>query len=103
MINKIRHYFKRRQALKLFADRFLFEPVAPIAPAIAPNTIIQNPVPPQTVPMPSNTPPVMPEPINQPMQIPVQEASTKEQIVQTLQPLAQSNQAKMDVINRRLQ
>lgn len=119
MIQQIRHYFKRRQAIKLFADRFLFEPTP--SPAVQPPVPAFTPSPqPQTTtvlpvwPQPTNTPPVMPQPIEQPQTFaaPVVPAPTEaerimqakpnvqQEISSVLEPMAA---AKMDVINRRLQ
>jgi hypothetical protein len=107
MFQRIRHYFKRKQALRLFADKFLFEPVVPQAtpPAAQPQTVFmpQPPVPSQSVPMQTTVSPVPPvtqvtAPTTFAVDVP---PSPREEIIRTLEPLAEK-QAKMDVINRRL-
>jgi hypothetical protein len=118
-MSKISHYFKRRKAIKLFADRFLFEaprpqPLAPPQDTIvrgqAPNYPMaaqQQPLPPGVTSAPqAPAVPLSPQPPIQP-QAPVapvggtQPAPTpmRDEIIRTLEPI---NQAKMDVLNRRL-
>lgn len=108
-MSKITHYFKRRKAMRLFADRFLFEPQVPqvqpgmvVNPPQQPMTQFKPELPQQPLP-PPNQVQVQPAPQGapaQPTQIPVQQAtSTRDEIDHILQPV---NRAKMDVINRRL-
>ena len=74
-MSKFSHYFKRRKALKLFADRFLFEPLRPlpqpgmvVPPAAQPQTVIKPEIP--QAPLQPNGPTVLapPQPVQPPQQ-----------------------------------
>lgn len=127
-MSTISHYFKRRKAIKLFADRFLFEaprpqPLAPpqdtIVRGVAPNypptpmAAQQAPLPPGVTSAPQGPVPLSPQPPVQPQTQPAPVAGTqattlgrpltqppmRDEIIRTLEPI---NQAKMDALNKRL-
>jgi len=126
-MSTISHYFKRRKAIKLFADRFLFEaprpqPLAPPqdtivrgqAPSYPPTPMAaqQAPLPPGVTSAPTAPAiPLSPQPPVQPQLAPVAgtQATTlgrpltqppiRDEIIRTLEPI---NQAKMDALNKRL-